>query len=268
MHRVSCAILLSSKGSRTASASPYVWSRGLRHTVLAGHLVRRVVTMQSWPADVATQDHGRPARSPSLPRSPRRMNAFTVLIVDEGEQLTLRPAPDNPIEALRGILAGKARSEITAAEAKRLWRGAEEQRRDGTQMARVLRRVVVDTGPICRRPARRRRRDGDRVGAGQTNCGVTAVTVAEVLDVLIRVHHTPVDDTSNSAASSPTLRGRSRQRGRSPSEPRSFGRATTTAATATSRSRTASLSQPQFRTPTSRRRTRRSRGLPERRGST
>ena len=59
----------------------------------------------------------------SIPAEVReRWNAFTVLIVDEGEQLTLRPAPDNPIEALRGILAGKARSEITAAEAKRLWR--------------------------------------------------------------------------------------------------------------------------------------------------
>ena len=59
----------------------------------------------------------------SIPAEVReRWGASTVLIVDEGEQLTLRPAPENPIEALRGILAGKARSDITADEAKRLWR--------------------------------------------------------------------------------------------------------------------------------------------------
>lgn len=45
-----------------------------------------------------------------------------MLIHDEGERLTLRPAPDNPIEGLRGILAGKARSDVSADEAKRLWR--------------------------------------------------------------------------------------------------------------------------------------------------
>jgi AbrB family looped-hinge helix DNA binding protein len=59
----------------------------------------------------------------SIPAEVReRWGASAVLIVDEGEQLTVRPAPENPIEALRGILAGKARSEITADEAKRLWR--------------------------------------------------------------------------------------------------------------------------------------------------
>ena len=45
-----------------------------------------------------------------------------MLIRDEGDQLTLRPAPENPIEGLRGILAGKERSDVTADEAKRLWR--------------------------------------------------------------------------------------------------------------------------------------------------
>ena len=59
----------------------------------------------------------------SIPAEVReRWGTSTVLIVDEGEQLTLRPTPENPIEALLGILEGKARSDITAAEAKRLWR--------------------------------------------------------------------------------------------------------------------------------------------------
>lgn len=59
----------------------------------------------------------------SIPAEVReRWGTSTVLIVDEGEQLAVRPAPENPIEALRGILAGKARSDITADEAKRLWR--------------------------------------------------------------------------------------------------------------------------------------------------
>ena len=59
----------------------------------------------------------------SIPAEVReRWGASTVLIVDEGDQLTLRPAPENPIDGLRGILAGKARSEITGDEAKRLWR--------------------------------------------------------------------------------------------------------------------------------------------------
>ena len=59
----------------------------------------------------------------SIPAEVReRWAASNVLIVDEGEQLVLRPAPDNPIEALRGILAGRVRSDITAGDAKRLWR--------------------------------------------------------------------------------------------------------------------------------------------------
>ena len=59
----------------------------------------------------------------SIPAEVReRWGATNVLIVDEGEQLTVRPVPESPIEALRGILKGKARNDITAAEAKRLWR--------------------------------------------------------------------------------------------------------------------------------------------------
>jgi AbrB family looped-hinge helix DNA binding protein len=59
----------------------------------------------------------------SIPAEVReRWGTSTVLIVDEGERITLRPAPENLIEALTGILAGKERSDITADEAKRLWR--------------------------------------------------------------------------------------------------------------------------------------------------
>ena len=63
-------------------------------------------------------------------------------------------------------------------------------------MARVLRRVVVDTGPIVSVLL------GD-AAAGEVSsalngrdCGVTVVNVAEVLDVLIRVHRTTVEDAS------------------------------------------------------------------------
>ncbi len=63
-------------------------------------------------------------------------------------------------------------------------------------MARVLRRVVVDTGPIVSVLL------GDAAAAEVSStldgrdCGVSVVNVAEVLDVLIRVHKAPVDDAS------------------------------------------------------------------------
>lgn len=52
----------------------------------------------------------------------RRWGASNVLILDEGEKLTVRPAPENPLEGLRGILKNRARGTLDAAEAKRLWR--------------------------------------------------------------------------------------------------------------------------------------------------
>ena len=63
-------------------------------------------------------------------------------------------------------------------------------------MARVLRRVVVDTGPIVSVLL------GEPAAAEVSSalegrdCGVSVVNVAEVLDVLIRVHRAPVDDVS------------------------------------------------------------------------
>jgi uncharacterized protein with PIN domain len=63
-------------------------------------------------------------------------------------------------------------------------------------VARVLRRVVVDTGPIVSVLL------GDAAAAEVSSalegreCSVSVVSVAEVLDVLIRVHRTPIEDAS------------------------------------------------------------------------
>lgn len=65
-------------------------------------------------------------------------------------------------------------------------------------MARVLRRVIVDTGPIVSVLL------GD-AAAGEVSsalegreCGVSVVNVGEVLDVLVRVHRAGVDDATES----------------------------------------------------------------------
>jgi AbrB family looped-hinge helix DNA binding protein len=56
----------------------------------------------------------------SIPAEVReRWGASNVLIVDEGERIILRPVPENPIEAIRGILKGKGRSDISATDAVR-----------------------------------------------------------------------------------------------------------------------------------------------------
>jgi len=59
----------------------------------------------------------------SIPAEIReRWGASNVLILDEGERLVVRPVPDNPMEAMRGLLKGKGRTDITAQEAHELWR--------------------------------------------------------------------------------------------------------------------------------------------------
>lgn len=59
----------------------------------------------------------------SLPAEVRhRWETTAVLIVDEGDRVVLRPLPEDPIEALRGALKGKARTDISTAEAMRRWR--------------------------------------------------------------------------------------------------------------------------------------------------
>jgi AbrB family looped-hinge helix DNA binding protein len=56
----------------------------------------------------------------SIPAEVReRWGASNVLILDEGEQIVLRPVAASPIESVRGILKGRGRSDITATEAIR-----------------------------------------------------------------------------------------------------------------------------------------------------
>jgi AbrB family looped-hinge helix DNA binding protein len=55
----------------------------------------------------------------SIPAEIRhRWGTSTVAIEDEGDRIVLRPAPDDPIAALRGSLA-HLRSDVSAAEAVR-----------------------------------------------------------------------------------------------------------------------------------------------------
>ena len=59
----------------------------------------------------------------SIPAEVReRWGSSTVLIVDEGVPLLVRPAPDNPLEGLLGLLEGKTGRQIDTSEARRLWR--------------------------------------------------------------------------------------------------------------------------------------------------
>lgn len=59
----------------------------------------------------------------SLPAEVRhRWETSAVLIEDEGDRLVLRPVPTDPVEGLRGVLNGKARTDISTSEAMRRWR--------------------------------------------------------------------------------------------------------------------------------------------------
>jgi AbrB family looped-hinge helix DNA binding protein len=56
----------------------------------------------------------------SIPAEVReRWGARVVAIEDEGDRIVLRPVPDDPIEAYRGIVKGKGR-EIPSDEAMRI----------------------------------------------------------------------------------------------------------------------------------------------------
>ena len=62
----------------------------------------------------------------SIPAEVReRWGASNVLILDEGDRIVLRPVPENPIEAIRGILQGKGRADISATDAVRQARNAD-----------------------------------------------------------------------------------------------------------------------------------------------
>ncbi len=64
----------------------------------------------------------------SIPAEVReRWGASNVLIVDEGERIVLRPVPESPIEAIRGILSGKGRADISAAAAVRQARNEDNE---------------------------------------------------------------------------------------------------------------------------------------------
>ena len=63
--------------------------------------------MQPWHARCGATRSPAPARSRSRQRSASAGHASNVLIVDEGDRIVLRPVPDNPIEAIRGILEGQ-----------------------------------------------------------------------------------------------------------------------------------------------------------------
>jgi AbrB family looped-hinge helix DNA binding protein len=55
----------------------------------------------------------------SIPAEVRaRWDTSTVAIEDEGDRIVLRPVPDDPISALRGVLAD-LRTDVTGAEAVR-----------------------------------------------------------------------------------------------------------------------------------------------------
>jgi AbrB family looped-hinge helix DNA binding protein len=59
----------------------------------------------------------------SIPAEVReRWGSANVLIADEGDRIVMRPAPDNPLEGLLGLLAGKTGRQIDTAEARQLWR--------------------------------------------------------------------------------------------------------------------------------------------------
>jgi bifunctional DNA-binding transcriptional regulator/antitoxin component of YhaV-PrlF toxin-antitoxin module len=63
----------------------------------------------------------------------KRWNTSMVIAEDEGDRLVLRPAPDDPVDALMGIFAGDEAG-LSTAEARRLSREEEaeaEERRFG-----------------------------------------------------------------------------------------------------------------------------------------
>lgn len=65
-------------------------------------------------------------------------------------------------------------------------------------MARVLRRVVLDTGPIVSVLLGDAAAEEVSSALEGRECAVSVVNVGEVLDVLIRVHRTSVDDATES----------------------------------------------------------------------
>jgi hypothetical protein len=65
-------------------------------------------------------DHGAWGLAPQITAAGQV--SLPVLIRDEGDHIVLTPVADDPVEALRGILEGKARASLTSTDAVRLWR--------------------------------------------------------------------------------------------------------------------------------------------------
>ena len=122
--------------------------------------------MQSWPARCGDTRSRRPARSPSLPRS---ASAGTRSPCSSSTRASSSRSGRRLRQSDRGAPRDPRRQGQERNHSRRSWAvaRAEDNAAERTQMARVLRRVVVDTGPIVS-VAGRRRRDGDRVGAGRT----------------------------------------------------------------------------------------------------
>jgi bifunctional DNA-binding transcriptional regulator/antitoxin component of YhaV-PrlF toxin-antitoxin module len=64
----------------------------------------------------------------SVPAAVRkRWGTRTVLAEDQGDQLVLRPAPDDPIAAVRGIFAGEMSGRPTIDESRAVGRAEEAE---------------------------------------------------------------------------------------------------------------------------------------------
>ena len=68
----------------------------------------------------------------SIPAEVReRWAASNVLIVDEGARIIVKPVPDNPIEAIRGVLKGTGRTDVDATDAVRRSRSDDNAASEG-----------------------------------------------------------------------------------------------------------------------------------------
>ena len=172
MHRVSWAILLSSEGSRPAAVLALrkvavrarrpragAWlqpgtCRPVADNVPDGHLAityshNASMARKMWRHKITR------AGQVSIPAEVReRWAASNVVIVDEGDRIVFAPVPENPIEAIRGILKGKATIEHRRRP-KRSTLTKRGQRRERAEVARVLRRLVLDAAPLIVTPPRR-----------------------------------------------------------------------------------------------------------------
>jgi hypothetical protein len=60
----------------------------------------------------------------------KRWHTSTVVVEDRGDHLVVRPAPDNPVDAAYGSLAGKGKRGVTLASAMREHKREDEEIED------------------------------------------------------------------------------------------------------------------------------------------